>query len=142
MNTGSKLFAAGVCVGAMVAWLAMAAAGAIRNVEPSASAQSTPAQAKFGSAKYTSKVVLENDRVRVKDVTFPAGALDTGTHTHDYAHVGVILTKGALVFADPGKPAETVQFEAGSVGFREAKATHEVGNPGTRAMRVIEVEIK
>ncbi len=93
-------------------------------------------------AKYTSKVVLENARVRVRDVTFPPGVLDTGMHTHELAHVGVILTAGSLVFTDPGKPAETVKFEAGSVGFREAKATHQVANPGRAPMRVIEVELK
>ena len=94
------------------------------------------------AVKYTSKVVLENERVRVKDVTFPPGVLDTGMHTHPYAHVGVILTPGSLVFTEPGKPTETVAFEAGSVGYREANVTHQAANPGTKAMRVIEVEIK
>ena len=41
-----------------------------------------------------------NERVRVKDVTFPAGVLDTGMHTHDLAHVGVILTEGKLLFTE------------------------------------------
>ena len=94
------------------------------------------------AAKYTAKVVLENARVRVRDVPFPPGVLDTGMHTHEFAHVGVILTAGSLVFTDPGKPAETVKFDAGSVGFREAKATHQVANPGQAPMRVIEVELK
>lgn len=93
-------------------------------------------------AKYSSKIVLENSRVRVKDVTIPAGVLDTGMHTHELAHVGVILTQGTLVFTEPGKPTETVKFEAGSVGFREANVTHQVTNPGKTAMRVIEVELK
>jgi quercetin dioxygenase-like cupin family protein len=92
--------------------------------------------------KYTSKVVLDNERVRVKDVTFPPGVLDTGMHTHDLAHVGVILTKGALRFTDPAGILENVQFEAGSVGFREAGVTHQVANPGSAPMRVIEVELK
>ena len=93
-------------------------------------------------AKYESKVVLENERVRVKDVTFPAGVLDTGMHTHELAHVGVILTKGSLLFTEPGGKAEKVDFDAGSVGFRGANATHQVANPGTAPMRVIEVELK
>jgi quercetin dioxygenase-like cupin family protein len=92
--------------------------------------------------KYAVKVLLENERVRVREVTFPAGVLDTGMHTHDLAHVGVILTKGELVFAEPGGKAERVPFEAGSVGFREANVTHQVGNPGTSPMRVVEVELK
>jgi quercetin dioxygenase-like cupin family protein len=93
-------------------------------------------------AGYTSKVVLDNARVRVKDVTFPPGVLDTGMHTHEFAHVGVILTAGSLVFTEPGKPTETVRFDVGSVGFREANVTHQAANPGTSPMRVIEVELK
>jgi quercetin dioxygenase-like cupin family protein len=86
------------------------------------------------------KVLLENAQVRVREVTFAPGAGDT--HTHPYAHVGVILTKGQLTFADKGKPEETVSFEAGSAGYREAKVTHLVRNPGKEPMKVIEVEIK
>jgi quercetin dioxygenase-like cupin family protein len=86
------------------------------------------------------KVLLENSQVRVREVTFAPGAGDT--HTHEWAHVGVILTKGQLAFADTGKPEEVVAFEAGSAGFREAKVTHLVRNPGTAPMKVIEVEVK
>jgi quercetin dioxygenase-like cupin family protein len=93
-----------------------------------------------GKPVYTT--VLENERVRVRDVTFPPGVLDTGMHTHTYAHVGVILSEGALQFTEPGGKTERVQFKGGSVGFREANATHQVGNPGTAPMRVIEVELK
>jgi len=94
------------------------------------------------AVKYSTKVVLENDRVRVRDVTFPPGVLDTGMHTHEFAHVGVILTKGTLIFTEPDGKSETVAFDAGSVGFRAANARHQVANPGTSPMRVIEVELK
>ena len=94
------------------------------------------------AAGSTIKVVLENERVRVREVTFPPGVPDPAMHTHPLAHVGVILTAGSLVFAEPGKPAETVRFDAGSVGFREANVTHQVTNPGTAPMRVIEVDLK
>ena len=86
------------------------------------------------------KVLLENDQVRVREVVFAPGAGDT--HTHEWAHVGVILTKGQLAFADAGKPEEVVSFEAGSAGFREAKVTHMARNPGKEPMKVIEVEVK
>ena len=86
------------------------------------------------------KVLLENDKVRVREVVFAPGSGDT--HTHPWAHVGVILTKGQLAFADAGKPEEVVAFEAGSVGFREAKVTHLARNPGKTPMKVIEVEVK
>ena len=86
------------------------------------------------------KVLLENAQVRVREVTFAPGTGDT--HTHPWAHVGVILTKGQLAFADAGKPEEVVDFEAGSAGFREAKVTHLARNPGKTTMKVIEVEVK
>lgn len=126
------MFAAGVVVGGGVA-AAVLAGG------PVVSAEAGAVQA---GVKYDSKIVLENEMVRVKDVTFPVGVADTGMHTHDLAHVGVILTPGALTFVDPEGKKETVQFEAGTVGFREANARHMVANPGKTPMRVIEVEIK
>jgi hypothetical protein len=104
---------------------------------------SVPAQAQAAAPqRYESKVVLENDLVRVKDVTFPAGVADTGMHTHDLAHVGVILTEGSLRFTDPNGTVEVVDFAPGTVGFREANARHMVASGGSGAMRVIEVEIK
>lgn len=118
--------------------MAMGVAGTVgagRLVAPTA-AQAADAQ------KYESRVVLENDMVRVKDVTFPAGIADTGMHTHDLAHVGVILTPGSLRFTDPDGKVEVVEFAAGSVGFREANARHMVASGGPGPMRVIEVEIK
>jgi hypothetical protein len=93
-------------------------------------------------AATTVKVVFENERVRVRDVTFPAGGGDQKMHTHEYPHVGVILTPGALTFTEPNKTAETVKFDVGNAGFREAKVTHSATNPGKTAMRVIEVEVK
>lgn len=95
-----------------------------------------------GAGKYAMQVVLENDRVRVREVTFPPGVLDTGMHTHEYAHVGVILTEGQLRFTEKDGSKETASFSSGSVGFRAANATHMVANPGTKPMRVIEVELK
>ena len=126
------MFAAGVVVGGGVA-------AAVLVGWPVVSAEAGAVQT---GVKYDSTVVLENDMVRVKDVTFPVGVADTGMHTHDLAHVGVILTPGALTFVDAEGKKETVQFEAGTVGFREADARHMVANPGKTPMRVIEVEIK
>jgi quercetin dioxygenase-like cupin family protein len=98
-------------------------------------------QSATGGSKYKSRVVLENERVRVKEVIFPAGVTRTGQHTHDLPHVGVILTAGSLMFTE-GDKSETVKFAAGDVGFRAANVTHDVGNPGKQDMRVIEVELK
>lgn len=132
MRSGFRGFWAGAMAGAIVTGAALSAGRLF-----------VRASALEGQAsKVTYKIVLENERVRVRDVTFPPGVADTGMHTHEYAHVGVILTKGTLTFTDPGGKVEKVPFEAGSVGFREAKATHMVANGGSAPMRVIEVELK
>jgi quercetin dioxygenase-like cupin family protein len=125
MRASRRNFWAGALVGAAVMGAALTGAAALQ-----------PAP------KSSSKVVFENERVRVKDVTFPPGVADTGMHTHELPHVGVILSAGSLTFSEPGKPAETVRFDAGSVGYREANVTHQVSNPGKAPMRVIEVELK
>jgi quercetin dioxygenase-like cupin family protein len=133
MIRGRAWFFVGVLTGAGGVALGQPVAGA---AAARAAAQQT------AGPRSSSKVVLENARVRVKDVTFAPGEGNPGMHTHGLAHVGVILTPGSLTFTEPGKPAETVKFDAGSVGFREADVTHQVTNPGTGPMRVIEVELK
>ncbi len=126
MHSGRTTFLWGMLAGASVMALALTGTATVSVV----AAASTS----------TVKVVLENARVRVRDVTFAPGTAPM--HTHELAHVGVILTPGTLVFTEPGKPADTVKFDAGSVGFREAGVTHQVTNPGPGPMRVIEVELK
>ena len=132
----NRQFITGMIAGVVVT-AAVAAGGSVIARSVAASEVQTPA-----GAKYTSKVVFENARVRVKDVTFPAGVLSTGMHKHDLAHVGIILTAGSLVFTEPGKEKETVKFDVGSAGFRDANVSHDAGNPGKADMRVIEVELK
>jgi quercetin dioxygenase-like cupin family protein len=131
MLASGKAFFAGIIVGAAIVAVALG---------PRAAAADRDAQT--AQARYSIKIALENNHVRVRDVTFPPGVLDTGMHTHEYPHVGVILTPGSLTFTEPGKPTETTRFETGSVGFREAHVTHQAANPGTTPMRVIEVELK
>jgi quercetin dioxygenase-like cupin family protein len=132
-----KRFLAGVFVGAGAALVVLTPRFvSTEGLESELTRPATPLQ------KNAPKILLENERVRVREVTFVPGAAQEGMHTHDLAHVGVILTAGTLVFAEPGKAPETVKFEAGSVGFREANVTHQVTNPGTAPMRVIEVELK
>lgn len=143
--TRSKLtFVAGAVAGSVITAGLMAGGArldAVRAADAQAATATRPAQAAPG-VKYASQVVFENERVRVKDVTFPPGVPDTGMHTHDLAHVGVILTEGRLVFTEKDGSRETASFTSGSVGFRGPNATHMVANPGSAPMRVIEVELK
>ena len=133
----------GVVVTGVIGIVGLRATAAPRTADDAAAAPEAAAIAaapQDAMAKPAVKVLLENDKVRVREVTFAPGSGDT--HTHPWAHVGVILTKGQLAFADTGKPEEVVNFEAGSVGFREAKVTHLARNPGKTPMKVIEVEVK
>jgi quercetin dioxygenase-like cupin family protein len=93
-----------------------------------------------GTSQSTATVVLDNARVRVRDVTFPPGV--TGMHTHQLPHVGIVIQGGTLVFKDPAGKSETMKLEMGGVGFREANVTHEPVNTGSSPVRVIEVELK
>jgi mannose-6-phosphate isomerase-like protein (cupin superfamily) len=92
--------------------------------------------------KNTSKVILENDRVRVKDALFAPGDKKPGMHTHEYAHVGVVIEGGTLKFNYPDGKTETLELKPGGAGYREANVTHEAVNLGSKPVRVIEVEIK
>jgi beta-alanine degradation protein BauB len=133
----------GVAVTAAIGIVGLRATAAPRTApvdRPDAEAAPVAAAAQDAMPKPAVKVLLENEQVRVREVVFAPGSGDT--HTHQWAHVGVILTKGQLAFADAGKPEELVNFEAGSAGFREAKVTHLARNPGKTTMKVIEVEVK
>lgn len=126
-------FAAGLAVGLV------AATTAFMSSPLTASAADVSPQAR-GAGASTVKIVLENARVRVRDVTFPPGV--TGMHTHELPHVGIVIQGGTLVFRYPDGKSETMNLEVGGVGFREAHVTHEPVNPGSSAVRVIEVELK
>ena len=125
-------FAAGVAAGALIMWVFVASVPDVSRVE---------ASAQTAASKDTAKIVLENPRVRVRDVTFLPGT-SAGMHTHDLPHVGVVIQGGTLVFKYPDGKSETMKLEAGGAGFREANVTHEPTNPGKSAVRVIEVELK
>jgi mannose-6-phosphate isomerase-like protein (cupin superfamily) len=126
-------FAAGLAVGLV------AATAAFMSSPVTASAAGVSPQARGASAS-TVKIVLDNARVRVRDVTFPPGV--TGMHTHELPHVGIVIQGGTLVFKYPDGKSETMNLEVGGVGFREAHVTHEPVNPGSSPVRVIEVEVK
>jgi mannose-6-phosphate isomerase-like protein (cupin superfamily) len=92
--------------------------------------------------KNTSKVVLENDRVIVKDATFYPSDPAPGMHTHKLPHVGVIIDGGTLVMRSPDGQIETMDLKRGGAGYRPANVTHEPIAKGTSPIRVIEVELK
>ena len=125
-------FTAGLALGLVVA-------AALVGRPLTASAVEVSPQAR-GANSSSVKVVLDNARVRVRDVTFSPGV--TGMHTHELPHVGVVIQGGTLVFRYPDGKSETMNLEVGGVGFREANVTHEPFNSGSSPVRVIEVELK
>jgi mannose-6-phosphate isomerase-like protein (cupin superfamily) len=92
--------------------------------------------------KNSSKVLLENDKVRVKEAIFVPGDNKPGMHTHELPHVGVAIDGGKLKFNYPDGKTETLDLKPGGVGYRDANVTHEAINVGSKSVRVIEVEIK
>jgi mannose-6-phosphate isomerase-like protein (cupin superfamily) len=91
--------------------------------------------------KSSSKIVLEKDKVRVKEAVFMPGE-KPGMHTHEFAHVGVVIDGGTLKFNYPDGKTETLELKRGGVGYRDANVTHEAVNVGKTPVRVIEVEVK
>jgi mannose-6-phosphate isomerase-like protein (cupin superfamily) len=132
MRSPVSIFIAGITAGATLTAALMNGAPVVAS--PAAVLQSAQ------NAEANVKIVLENDRVRVRDVTFPPGV--TGMHTHKLPHVGVVIDGGTLVFRYPDGKTETLKLDRGGAGFREANVTHEPTNPGKTRVRVIEVELK
>jgi mannose-6-phosphate isomerase-like protein (cupin superfamily) len=126
-------FTVGLVAGALITAVFFVGIPVANRVEASA----PPAAAQ----KNTAKIVLENSRVRVRDVTFLPGT-SAGMHTHDLPHVGVVIQGGTLVFKYPDGKSETMKLDAGGAGYRDANVTHEPTNPGKTPVRVIEVELK
>src|SRR5918994_7449541 len=114
------VFATGLAAGALITAVFFTGVPVINRVEASAQ---TPA-----ATKNATKIVLENNRVRVKDVTFLPGT-SAGMHTHDLPHVGVVIQGGTLVFKYPDGKSETMKLDAGGAGYRDANVTHELTNP-------------
>jgi quercetin dioxygenase-like cupin family protein len=125
-------FTAGLVLGSVLVTLAL--------VSGPLSARAADVSQANARSESTAKVVLENARVRVRDVTFPPGV--TGMHTHALPHVGIVIQGGTLVFKYPDGKSETMKLEVGGAGFREANVTHEPVNTGSSPVRVIEVELK
>jgi mannose-6-phosphate isomerase-like protein (cupin superfamily) len=134
MKSRVSIFIAGIIAGAALTAALMAGVPAFAS-GATESLQSTPQKAEANV-----KIALENDRVRVRDVTFPPGV--TGMHTHKLPHVGVVIDGGTLVFRYPDGKTETAKLERGGAGFRDANVTHEPTNTGKAPVRVIEVELK
>jgi quercetin dioxygenase-like cupin family protein len=86
------------------------------------------------------KVVLENEKVRVREVVLEPGK-ETGMHSHDLDYLTVILQGGTAKFTLADGKAETRQINSGEVQWG-GKGSHSVTNTGTAPNKAFIIELK
>ncbi|WP_136666971.1 hypothetical protein [Flavobacterium sp. H122] len=87
----------------------------------------------------TKKVLTDNDKVTVSEVTFAPGAV-ADWHSHpNYSVYAVTDVKMKVEMKD--KEPTVVEFKAGQVGWSEA-VTHRTTNVGKKPFKAIVTEIK
>jgi quercetin dioxygenase-like cupin family protein len=91
------------------------------------------------AAPSSTKVLLENDRVRVLEVRQKPGEKGA-MHSHPASLVCPLTTSKAKFTAPDGKTTEG-ELKAGEVTWREAE-THAVENVGTTESHVLVIELK
>jgi quercetin dioxygenase-like cupin family protein len=91
------------------------------------------------AAKGTTKVLLDNDQVRVIQIESAPGQV-TAWHSHPN-HILYALNDGKLEITDKDKPAHVVEFKAGEAVFMPA-VTHTVKNVGTTTLKLVMTELK
>jgi quercetin dioxygenase-like cupin family protein len=85
-------------------------------------------------------VQVDNDRVRVTEWRFAAGAA-TGWHRHGYDYVVVPMTTGRLQLED-GRETRFAELEAGRSYYRPVGVEHDVINANAFEFVFVEVELK
>jgi len=96
------------------------------------------------SSEVGTKLLFENDRVRVWDLCLPPGQ-GSGLHRHENDYLYVVIGDGVLQRVDPdGSRAEPKAMRDGQVVFREVgdDCVHEAVNAGEAMWRNIVVELK
>ena len=96
------------------------------------------------SPEIGSRLLFENDRVRVWDLQLAPGQ-STGLHRHEHDYLYVVIGDGRLQAADAeGKRWEASDMKDGEVRFNEVdgEAVHEAFNMGEGPWRNIIVELK
>ena len=92
-------------------------------------------------AKPQVSVLLENERVRVREIVLPAGSA-TGQHSHQVPELSYAFTGGPMEIAAPGAEPVVEQWVAGQARWRAAGITHDVRNVGSADMRVLVIDVK
>jgi beta-alanine degradation protein BauB len=86
-------------------------------------------------------VQVENDRVRVTEWRFAAGA-ETGFHTHGLDYVVVPGADGRLKLVAPDGTSSFGEMKCGVSYFRKAGVHHNVINANAVEYSFVEIELK
>lgn len=92
------------------------------------------------NAAFTSRVTLENERVRVVENSYEPGA-SSPPHTHEYPRAVYFIDVARLELQGPEGSTTQVVAEAGQTVWRPVE-THTVRNIGEGRVRVVEIEVK
>lgn len=87
----------------------------------------------------TSKILFENDIVKISEVTFAAGAV-ADWHSHP-DHTIYAVTDVKVTQEEKGKEPVTTEYKAGSATF-SAAVTHKSTNAGKKPFTAIITEMK
>jgi quercetin dioxygenase-like cupin family protein len=93
------------------------------------------------SARATSKIFIDNERVRVTEWRFAPGAA-TGWHRHALDYVVVPIIDGELELVGPDGERTRAQLKVGVPYFRNAGVEHDVINPNAFEFTFVEIELK
>ena len=91
----------------------------------------------------TREVVLNNEKVEVVRLTYPAGS-ESGMHTHIHPNRVVYFIKGGkleLIPENKNEPSKMLDAKDGQTLFLPA-TTHNVKNIGDTKIVIVETEIK
>ena len=85
------------------------------------------------------RTVLENESLRMYEVTFKPGAR-IAPHSHP-DHVAFIVSGGTLSVTQPGQEAQVFQLKSGEAAFLPAQS-HEAANTGMTEVKLATVELR
>lgn len=94
----------------------------------------------MAAATATSRVFIDNQRVRVAEWRFAPGAA-TGWHRHEYDYVVVPLLDGRLKLLEAGGERYS-ELQKGVPYFRGAGVEHDVVNANAFEFAFVEIELK
>ncbi len=98
------------------------------------------AAARASAGDYVKRVVLDDERVLMVEITIPPGA-ESPQHSHRWGRAIYVIAGGTLELLPAAGGGRTLDLEAGLGVWREPE-DHRVRNAGDTTIRLLEVEVK